>query len=196
VKNVLATVQSVALQTVRQSDSLESFEPAFEGRLQALARAHDLLVEEGWAGADIGELVHQTLDPYRSKDGERVTIDGPKLTLRPQSGVALIMILHELATNAVKYGFLSTPGGTLKITWRIDDGDDRPQIRLRWIEAGVPLAKPPSRRGFGTALIERGTSHELRGRAVLEYRPDGLHAELIFPRDTPAWRDGSGEGRS
>jgi two-component system CheB/CheR fusion protein len=99
------------------------------------------------------------------------------------------MILHELTTNATKYGFLSTPNGTLKVTWRVDDGDDKPQVHLRWIESGVPEVSPPSHRGFGTELIERGTAHELRGKASLEYRRDGLHAELTFPWEAPARAD-------
>jgi two-component sensor histidine kinase len=129
--------------------------------------------------------VNRTLDPYRGENGERVIMDGPSLTLQPQAGVALVMILHELATNAAKYGALSTPGGALKITWRVDDGDDRPQVRLRWIESGGPPVAAPSRRGFGTDLIERGTVHELRGKATLDYRESGMHAELTFPWQAP-----------
>src|SRR5690606_30587691 len=130
----------------------------------------DLLVDEGWAGADIGQLVRRTLEPYRTKDGDGIAADGPTLALRPQAGVALNMILHELATNAAKYGALSTPDGRLKVTWRIHDGDGRPQVRLRWIEADGPRVKPPSRRGFGTNLIEHSTAYELRGEAILEFR--------------------------
>jgi two-component system CheB/CheR fusion protein len=187
VKNVLATVQSVASQTLRQSGSLDAFKGAFEGRLQALARAHDLLVDEGWAGADIRELVKRTLAPYRESDGdaERVAMDGPKVSLRPHAGVALVMILHELATNAAKYGALSAPGGALKVTWRVDDGAERPQVRLRWMESGGPPVAAPSHRGFGTSLIERGTAHELRGKATLDYRTGGMHAELTFPWQAP-----------
>jgi two-component system, chemotaxis family, CheB/CheR fusion protein len=182
VKNVLAAVQSIASQTLRQSGSLEGFKAAFNGRLHALASAHDLLVDEGWAGSDMRQLVRRTLEPYRAA-GERIRVNGPELTLRAQAGVALIMILHELATNAAKYGALSTPNGTLDVNWQQEDDGGGPQIRLRWIEAGGPPVKAPSRRGFGSELIERSTIHELHGQAVLNYREEGLHGELTFPWD-------------
>jgi two-component system CheB/CheR fusion protein len=181
VKNVLATVQSIGSQTLRQSHSLEDFKTAFNGRLLALARAHDLLINEGWAGAKIAVLVNRTLAPYRTGEDRRITTDGPRIILRPQAGVALIMILHELATNAAKYGALSVPNGTLSVTWRRGDGDSDPRLRLDWIEVGGPRVKPPSHRGFGSNLVERSTAHELHGRATLDYREEGLRVELVFP---------------
>lgn len=182
VKNVLATVQSIASQTLLQSPSPESFKTAYFGRLRALARAHDLLVDEGWAGADIRQLVRGTLRPYRS---EQIEADGPALAVRPKAGVALVMILHELATNANKYGALSAPSGTLRIAWRRQDLDGQSQVQLDWIETGGPLVTPPSRRGFGSDLIERGTAYELRGKAVLDYREEGVHCTLTFPWEAP-----------
>ena len=181
VKNVLATVQSIASQTLRQSASMEAFKPAFNGRLLALAQAHDLLVDEGWAGADIGELVDRTLEPHRTTDRARIVTTGPRIILPPQRGVALIMILHELATNAAKYGSLSAPSGAVEVTWRREDDDGRSQIRLCWIESSGPHVKVPSRRGFGSNLIERSMVHELHGEARLDYRAEGLHADLRFP---------------
>jgi two-component system, chemotaxis family, CheB/CheR fusion protein len=192
VKNVLAAVQSIASQTLRQSGSLEGFKAAFNGRLHALASAHDLLVDEGWAGSDLRQLVRRTLEPYRAGDvGGRITVHGPKLILRAQAGVALTMILHELATNAAKYGALSTPHGTLDVNWQREDSGGRPQIRLRWIEAAGPPVKTPSRRGFGSELIERSTTHELHGQATLDYREEGLHGELTFPWDESSPPGGS-----
>ena len=185
VKNTLATVQSVASQTLRQSASLEDFKTAFNGRLRALARAHDLLADEAWAGADIGQLVRQTLEPYRAKGDRRITASGPNLSLQPQSGVALNMILHEMATNAAKYGALSKPGGTLDVTWQIDGGTGRDRVRLSWIETGGPPVSPPARRGFGTQLIERAAAYELRGQATLDFHEDGLRGHLIFPLTDP-----------
>src|SRR5690606_32791492 len=150
VKNMLATVRPMASQTSRQSASLDAYETAFEGRLHALARAHDLLVEEEWAGADLGQLVHRTLEPH----GDRVSLDGPKLSLRPQASTALVMILHELATNAAKYGALSNHDGRVRVTWQLEeDSAGRRQVRLRWIEIDGPEVREPSRQGFGTRLI-------------------------------------------
>lgn len=178
VKNVLATAQAIASQTLSRSGSLEIFQTAYLGRLRALARAHDLLVGEGWAGADLGQLVRLTLRPYPS---EQIVAEGPALTMRPKAGVALVMILHELATNAIKYGALSAPSGTVSIAWRTQDMDGSSQVRLDWIEKGGPLVKPPSRRGFGSELIERGIPYELRGKAVLDYREEGFRCTLSFP---------------
>jgi two-component system, chemotaxis family, CheB/CheR fusion protein len=181
VKNVLATVQAIMSQTIRQSTSLNDFQMAFEGRLRALARAHDLLVDKNWTGAEIGQLVSQTLAPYRTQDAGHIAADGPQLTLPPQASVALVMILHELATNAAKYGALSRSVGKLEVTWQRADNDGGSVIRMQWSETGGPPVKPPARQGFGTKLIERSTAYELSGQARLDYAPEGLHCELIFP---------------
>jgi len=181
VKNVLATVQAIVSQTARQSASLGDFQVAFEGRLHALAQAHNLLAEKEWVGTEIGQLVGQTLAPYRLRDSTRISADGPPLTVRAQSGVALVLVLHELATNAAKYGALSVPTGKLAVTWRpIGEGTSE-RIRLQWIETDGPKVTPPSRQGFGTKLIQRSTVHELGGEARLEYPEEGLRCELIFP---------------
>jgi two-component system CheB/CheR fusion protein len=183
VKNVLATVQAIMTLTSRQNLSMDAFRMAFEGRLQALSQAHNLLVEKDWAGTDIERLVTQTLQPYRTGTGTRITVHGPTVTLRPQAGVALVMILHELATNAAKYGALSVPTGKLEVRWHRDADDDR--VHLRWHESGGPAVTPPKRRGFGTKLIPLSTAHELGGEAHLEFPPEGLCCELIFPLIPP-----------
>jgi two-component sensor histidine kinase len=180
VKNVLAMVQAIGARTLRESGSLESFEAAFNGRLIAVAQAHNLLVDGGWAGADVGMLIDRILAPYRRKGRDPITIDGPSISLPPQKGVALTMILHELATNAAKYGALSAPTGRLEVTWRVD-GNSRGDLRLRWIESGGPPAEPPSRRGFGLDLIERSTAYELNGLAAMDFLEMGLQVELVFP---------------
>ena len=181
VKNVLATVQAVMRQTARRSDSLDDFTETFTGRLHALAKAHNLLVEKEWIGADVGQIVNDTLAPYRTSDEGRVIAKGPRLSVRPQVGVALMMILHELATNAVKYGALSVPGGKLVVTWHQDGEGQAERYHVRWNEAGGPKVTLPSRQGFGTKLIERSTTHELGGRARLEYPEEGVRCELTFP---------------
>ncbi|MCT7378294.1 chemotaxis protein CheB [Chelativorans salis] len=191
VKNTLAMVQSIASQTLRRSSSLDEFRPAFEGRVHALARAHDLLVDEDWTGAEIGQLALRTLEPYRM--GDRVVLDGPRLLLSPQTGVALVMILHELATNAVKYGALSNHDGRLQVSWRLDNGENGQRVRLKWVETGGPPVNPPSHKGFGTSLIERSASHELGGDTKVEFREDGFLCEVSFPRrDAPPPRSDTG----
>ena len=181
VKNVLATVQALMTQTSRRSALLEDFTDTFTGRLHALAQAHNLLVEKEWVGADVGQIVRDTLAPYRTNDEARVVVEGPKLMVRPQVGVALMMILHELATNALKYGALSVPAGRLMVSWQQDGAGEAERYHVRWREEGGPKVTPPSRQGFGTKLIERSTTHELGGEARLDYREEGVRCELIFP---------------
>lgn len=181
VKNMLSTVQAVAVQTVRQSATLDEFQVAFMGRLQAMARAHNLLAEQEWAGTGVGQLVEQTLAPYRMPGTAHISADGPRLTVRPQVGIALIMVLHELATNAAKYGALSVASGRLAVTWHRDGNGAGERIHLRWRETDGPKVTPPTRQGFGTKLIERSTAYELGGEARLDFLEDGLRCELIFP---------------
>jgi len=181
VKNVLATVQAVMTQTLRQSVSLGDFTKAFEGRLHALAQAHNLLANEEWVGADIGQLVNLTLAPYHAGPPTRIALHGPKMVVKPQSGVALVMVLHELATNAAKYGALSVPTGKLTVTWNRNSEETDDRIFVKWRESEGPKVRPPSRRGFGTKLIERSMSYELNGEARLDYLENGLECDLIFP---------------
>lgn len=181
VKNVLATVQAIMTQTLRQSASLEDFKTAFAGRLHALAQAHNLLVQKEWIGADVGQIVKDVLMPYRTHEKSGVVAEGPGLVVRPQVGVALMLILHELATNAVKYGALSAPTGQLRVTWHREGEGPAERIHVRWREVGGPKVQAPLRQGFGTRLIERSTAHELGGEARLEFLEEGLRCELIFP---------------
>ena len=181
VKNTLATVQSLASRTLRQADSLESFKPAFEGRLHALARAHDLLVEENWKGTGLKRLAHRTLAPYFEADTDRITIEGPSMSLTPQAGTALVLIFHELATNAAKYGALSEPEGKLSLCWRVEDGEAEPCVFIDWTETCSNKIEPPTRTGFGSRLIQSSASHELQGSANLDYRATGLHCQMMFP---------------
>jgi two-component system, chemotaxis family, CheB/CheR fusion protein len=134
VKNVLSTVQAVMSQTLRQSHALDDFAPAFVGRIHAMAQAHDLIADKNWEGTEIGQLVDRTLAPYRSEDRSRIVIEGPPLLVRPQEGVALVMILHELATNAAKYGALSVPTGKLSVIWHRSAGGTGNRTHVRWSE--------------------------------------------------------------
>lgn len=181
VKNTLATVQSLASRTLRQVDTMEEFKTAFEGRLHALSRAHDLLVEESWKGTGLKRLAHRTLAPYFEDVTDRITIDGPSVRLTPPAGTALVLILHELATNAAKYGALSAQGGKLVLSWRLDNDENNANVHLEWTETCKHKINPPTRTGFGTRLIETSASYELHGSAKLDYRAAGLHCEIIFP---------------
>lgn len=182
VKNMLATVQSIASQTLRQSGSLEDFKLAFEGRLRSLARIHDLLVAKNWSGADLDQLVRSTLEPH-GMDG-RIRISGPGLNVTSEVGIAMAMVLNELATNAVKYGALSSDHGDLEVTWKLDSRADGQWVHLQWIETGGSPVTPPSRSGFGSKLIERSITQQLGGTATPSFRTEGLHYDLAFP-----WRE-------
>ena len=171
VKNTLATVQSLAGASGRDAASVAEFRAAFDTRLLALARAHDLLSRTGWEGADLGEVVRQTLAPYTQREGV-VSIAGPPVQLNPNAAVAVHMGLHEMATNAAKYGALSVESGRLDVSWRVLEADP-PGLRFEWVESGVPNLKPPTREGFGTRLI-KAVGRELDARVEPELRPDGM----------------------
>ena len=180
VKNALSRVQSILSQSLRSASSMEEFARGFEGRLAATARAHNLLTRESWLGADLRELARQELEPHA--EGGNVRIDGEPVRLSPGAAVAFAMAFHELTTNAVKYGALSRPGGKVDVSWRRGDG----RLRLEWTETGGPLAAEPSRRGFGSHLIERGLAYDLGGEARLEFRPEGLRCLVEAPLEDVA----------
>ena len=187
VKNMLAMVQSISSQTLRRSDSLDDFKTAFEGRLHALGRAHDVLVQENWGSVELGLLVRRTFEPYGL--GDRIVMDGPSLHLAPEAGVALAMVLHELAINAIKYGALTNQSGRLQVIWRLDGGSEEPQVHLQWTESGGPPVTLPSRHGFGTRLIEGSIVQQLGGTATPDFRAEGLHYDIAFPGRGPLRAD-------
>ena len=167
VKNSLATVQSIINQTLRDAVDIKSARTAVSARIVALAGAHDLLTDRSWAGADITDLVARAVAPFVSR---QITFDGPSLDVLPNQALALSLALHELATNAVKYGALSRPEGRVELTWKAQNG----QLNLSWRESGGPHVVPPTRRGFGSRLIENALSRDLDGQTRLEFAPDGV----------------------
>jgi two-component sensor histidine kinase len=181
VKNTLATVQAMATQTLRGNDTPERAGEAFTRRLMALARAHDVLTRRNWEGADLADIVAGVIEAHRPERDDRFEVAGGTLQLNPRTALSVAMILHELATNATKYGALSNEEGRVSITWKAN-GETHPAFQLRWQERGGPTVAPPSRRGFGTRLIERGFSAETAGRTDITYEPEGvvcvLSAEL------------------
>lgn len=180
VKNTLAVVQAIATKTLRNSTSLEAFGEAFQGRLHALAGANDAIIDGSWKGVTLRHIIQRSLRPF-GVDRQVELADGPIIDLRPQASLALAMILHELATNAVKYGALSVPGGSVSISWRLGDLDKEQVIEMEWAECDGPKVETPSRRGQGTRFIERSIAYELKGRASVAFEPGGLRAALIFP---------------
>jgi PAS domain S-box-containing protein len=175
VKNTLATVQSISLHTHRSTP--EAFMQRFEGRLVALSKAHDLLTRRRWTGVGLGELLEQELAPYAEADQSRIVLDGPELTVSARTGLALSMVLHELMTNAAKYGALSTEGGRVQVAWRLEERTNN-ILTLRWIESGGPRVQQPTRRGFGRHLIERSVTKDLNGTADLQFIASGLQCFL------------------
>lgn len=180
VKNTLAVVQSLAAQTLRHSSSLETFAEAFQGRLQALARANDAILDGNWKGVTLRHTIQRSLRPFGLDDRIRLA-EGPVIDLRPQACLAITMILHELTTNAVKYGALSVQSGSIDIAWRIDPDGREQTITIEWSERDGPVVVPPIRQGQGTRFIEKSIAYELSGTAKVDFDPDGLRATLSFP---------------
>ena len=180
VKNTLATVLSIANQTLSRAESLDEFAQSFRGRIQTLATAHSLLTAVNWDVAALRVLVEQALQPYASSDSSTLQISGDEVLLRPSAALTFSLVLHELTTNAAKYGALQKPGGFVAVDCRVRSNGGR-ELRLHWAETGGPPVRPPVRRGFGLELIERSVAHELGGQAVLDYRVEGLFCEITVP---------------
>ena len=181
VKNTLATVRSIAVQTLHaESDPVAAFK-AFDGRLAAMAHAHTLLAESDWHGASLRKVIEAELRPFECAVNRRTRVEGPDVQLTPRAALTLAMAVHELAANAAKSGALSSPSGRVDLSWTVLRGIDAPHLRLIWHESSGPPVKPPTQRGFGRSFIERGIGHELNGTARMEYRPEGLHCEIDAP---------------
>lgn len=176
VKNLLAAVQSLAAQSARKARSLEDFLPAFSGRLQALAQAHQLLTETRWQGASLTSIVAAELGGLGRSQASWC---GPDLFLTPRAANALSLALHELATNAIKYGALSCEEGRVHVLWR---PSEQGGFDLDWVETGGPLVEKPTRQGFGTVLLERVTARELGGMGQIDFAPEGVRAHLRADR--------------
>ncbi len=189
VKNTLATVQSIAAQSLRQTGDVESVRRNFEDRLIALSHAHNLLTRDAWRGANLAELAEIELRPYAGPDGARIEIVGPAVWLSPNSAVAMSMALHELTTNAVKYGALSNPTGHVALEWTLSEaGAEQERLTLIWEEHGGPPVTPPARRGFGSRLIVGGLAHQLDGEVELTFPVEGARCVISFltPRQVAA----------
>ncbi|WP_413992001.1 sensor histidine kinase [Labrys okinawensis] len=184
VKNSLAVVQSIAAQTLRNSKTLGEFDHAFTGRIQALGRAHDIALKGGYQHIPLSSIVELALDPFRINGGMEIG-DIPQVEFSPIASQSLTLLLHELATNALKYGALSANNGRIAINCRLEASGTDPRIVLTWIESGGPVVTAPDRAGQGTRFIMGSVRHELHGNATLDFRPEGLRATIDFPLTIP-----------
>ena len=180
VKNTLATVQSIAIQTMRSTPN--DFLRNFEERIMALSRAQNLLTRRRWTGIGLGELLDQHLAAF-ADDQDRLRLEGPEITLSPRIGLLLGMLIHELSTNAAKYGALSNGEGHVRLSWSLSQDEGERRLRLDWLERGGPSVLPPTKRGFGTRLLERSVPKDLRGVVKLGFPPPGVQCNIDFPID-------------
>jgi PAS domain S-box-containing protein len=177
VKNTLAIVQGIASQTFRNADIAVAARRSFEARLMALASVHDVLTHENWDSAQLRDVVTVALRPHGGDDHTRFSIRGANLRMQPRSAVALALALHELCTNALKYGALAQPSGHVGIDWSVKDD----QFQFEWQERGGPPVTAPVHKGFGSRLIERALSIELNGEVTLDFKMDGTVCRIVAP---------------
>jgi two-component system, chemotaxis family, CheB/CheR fusion protein len=171
----------LANQSIHKSEDLEQFGKSFFGRMQALARAYELLSRDGWHKVPVAELLQTQLTPFATEGG-RYSMSGENLVLKSNAALALGLVLYELATNATKYGALSVPMGQINISWGLEStGDQRRNFLLRWKERGGPVVKTPTRHGFGTELMQRQLKYELNGSSAMDFSEEGLVVTLTIP---------------
>lgn len=178
-KNTLQVIQGIIRRTARAHTSVESFEHALLGRIGTMARAHSLLAEERWMGADLRSVILQELEPFDESHSARVS--GPPLRIHPRGALAFSMAVHELGTNATKYGALSVPQGRVAIDWALEGQDGDRALIFTWRESNGPRVHEPTQRGFGSLLLERSLAYDLDGQTEMEFRPDGVVCRITLP---------------
>jgi len=182
VKNMLTVVISLATQTLHRSKTLEEFSKNYLGRVDALTAAYSLLSNEGWQTVALRDIVMEELKPFLAADRANVVVEGPQIPLEPRAALALGMAIHELTTNAAKYGALSVPEGTVTVTWRREQDSDGSQIlALNWTESDGPPVSPPGHRGFGMVLIERGLRQDMAAEVKVDFASKGVQANIKAP---------------
>jgi two-component system CheB/CheR fusion protein len=181
VKNIIATVSALAARTLREGATPREFVEAFQGRLRGMASTHDLLSRGNWRGTQLREVIETALRGHVALDGGAVGVHGPKMLMSANATATLGMVLYELATNAVKYGALSAPGGHLEVTWGIVGAAPADRVQLNWTESGGKKAVADMAAGFGLNFIKRSVEYELQGKAAMAPAPGGLHWTLDFP---------------
>jgi PAS domain S-box-containing protein len=188
VKNTLSMVQSIVRQTLRTASDPGVIRESIESRLFALSRSHDLLTSESWHSAGLRDVINDAMAPFGVADGraERIAIRGENIRFPPQAALALGIVFNELATNAVKYGAFSNGAGSILIEWTAEPAPVGVRLVLRWQEKNGPPVTPPSHKGFGSRVIERGLAHEVDGTVDLDYRSDGLVCTMTLRAPTDA----------
>ncbi len=188
-KNLLAVIQAMARQSKVGSRTVADFEARFSGRLQALAASHDLLVQRDWHGVPIAELVRSQLGHYLDEYASQIEITGSKVIVTPEAAQSIGLAVHELSTNAAKYGALSVPGGAVHVQWTCtNNGGEEPRFQMVWTEQGGPPVSPPEQRGFGQVVMEQLTARALQGTADLQFRPEGVRWSLDIPASHILWQ--------
>jgi PAS domain S-box-containing protein len=180
VKNTLATVQAIMGSTARSAATVEEFKNAMIGRIGALARTHLLLSEEG-ATVAFADILHNELDPFDDGSEDRIRLQGPRVEVASRLAVSLGMAIHELTTNAAKYGALSVYGGKVDVRWRVITDAARRTLEFDWIESGGPEVSPPTRQGFGSRLLDFVLPGQIQARSTIDYRPEGVRVHCTLP---------------
>lgn len=180
-KNLLAVIQAMARQTARHAGSIDNFVEIFSARLQALSKSHDLLVQESWYGASLNDMVRSQLGHHLDRENSQFTIEGPSLFLKPEAAQNIGLAIHELSTNAAKYGALSVPTGHVDIIWARRTPEAGGGFELSWRERGGPAVAKPEGRGFGSLVIERNLARALDGKVELDFAPSGLVCTVSVP---------------
>lgn len=183
VKNMLSVVTAIAAQTGKHSPSIEAFRHSFSQRLNALSGAHSLITSRNWEATSLSDLADQVLSPFRTTP-ERLQLHGPLVLIPPKAVLGLSMVLHELVTNAVKYGGLAKPSGQVSVEWTVEEEPAR-TVRMRWRESGVGPTSRPTRSGFGSTMIRASVQHDLKGSVNAIYGSDGIQYEFEFPLNEP-----------
>jgi two-component system CheB/CheR fusion protein len=181
VRNTLGVVRSIARRSAETSTNVEEYAAHLDGRLNAFARTQSMVTRDPEGGIDLEYLVAEELLGYRSREGDALRVSGPPVRFQPKAAETFALAIHELATNAIKYGALSQPGGRLEVAWRVDDGADAAQLVFDWRERGGPPVMPPQRRGFGSELLERTLAFDLKGKTTLSFNGSGLHCTIVIP---------------
>jgi two-component sensor histidine kinase/CheY-like chemotaxis protein len=180
VKNILANVSAIAKLSSKRVGSVDEFVKALDSRIQAISRAHSLLRRDSWVGISLRDYVEELLVPFISRQGQNILIEGDRVNLRPKSAQSLALALHELATNAVKYGALSVPDGIVRISWGHLPGASNERVKLVWKESGGPAVKEPATTGFGLTAI-KAVAAELGAALQFDFHPDGVVFEFDGP---------------